>query len=203
MKLLLSLAAAAAVWTASAQGTYQAIQSYTNEVATVVNGTAGGTFQPTGFITVTELGCFDYLFSQNLGPIQVGLWDANGTLLASNTVTSLSPLLDQSRYEPVTPVPLDPGIVYHLGAFSPNGSINLNVAAPSVGGGVVSAAVIQLLAAAASTNSLFASPPAIPGTGGAFYLGPNFEFQDRVPEPSSLLLLGLAGLLVAARKRGS
>jgi len=203
MKLLLSIAIAAVAWTASAQGTFQAILSYSNEIPALVFGTAGGTFQTPGFITVTELGCFNYLFAQNQGPIQVGLWGPDGSLLASNTITSSSALLDQTRYESITPVPLDPYVAYHLGAFSPNGSISLNIASPTLDGGVATSAEIQLLTSAASTNGVFMSPPGIPGTGGAFYLGPNFQFQDRVPEPFTLplLLFGLAGLLLAARHK--
>ena len=200
MRLLLSIAAVATAWTAAAQGTLQtAIRGYTNEIPAQVYGTAGGTFQ-TGFITVTELGCFDYVFAQNAGSvIEVGLWDANGTLLASSTITPTSPLVDQARYESITPVYLDPGKLYHLGAYSPNGSISLSIAAPSLGGVIDTAPEITLVAAASSTG--FSSPAEIPNTSGAFYLGANFRFEDRVPEPSSLLLLGLGGLFLLTRQK--
>ena len=203
MKLLLSLVAAAAVWTASAQGTFQAVLSYSTDISSFFAGTAGYTFQTTGFLTVTELGCFDYLFgANNQGPIEVGLWAPDGLLMASNTITSGSPMVGQTRYEPIPEVSLAPGSVYHLGAFSPSNTtftIFLNIAAPSVGGSVVTSSEIQLRALA-STSGAFASPAEVSGTGGALYLGPNFQYRTGVPEPSSSLLLGRAGAILAARR---
>jgi hypothetical protein len=204
MKLLLSLVAAAAVWTASAQGTFQAVLSYSTDISSYFAGTAGWTFQTTGFLTVTELGCFDYVFgANNQGPIEVGLWAPDGSPLASNTITSGSPLVGQTRYESITPVFLDPGQVYHLGAFSPSNNtftIFLDFATPATGGSVVTSPDIQLGASARASGN-FASPAAVPGTGGALYLGPNFQYRNGVPEPSSSLLLGLAGALLAVRRR--
>jgi hypothetical protein len=204
MKLLLAIASAAAVWTASAQGTFEAVLNYAGDSLTYFAGTAGWTFQTTGFLTVTELGCFDYVFgANNQNPIQVGLWAPDGSLLASNTITAGSPLADQTRYESITPVLLGAGQVYHLGAFAPSNTtftIFVNVCAPLLGGSVVTSPDIQL-GAAASANGAFASPAAIPGTSGALYLGPNFRYQSGVPEPSSSLLLGLAGALLAAGRR--
>lgn len=49
----------------------------------------------------------------------------------------------------------------------------------------------------------FASPIEVTNTPGAYYLAPNFEFQNGVPEPSSGLLLTLASLLFLAGKRRS
>jgi Domain of unknown function (DUF4082)/PEP-CTERM motif len=200
MRILFSIVAATVAWTACGQGTFEAVTSYTNASATSWDGTAGGTFQVTRPESLTALGCFDYVFGLNPGTIQVGLWDDAGNLIASNTISSDSPLVNQSRYQSITPVPLDPGQLYHLGAYSTNGTINLDVAAPSLGGSVVTAAQITLADSARAEGGFF-SPVSVPSTPGALYLGANFQFQDRVPEPSSGLLVGLAGLLFLVCRR--
>src|ERR1035437_7538576 len=101
MKKLLSLAMLAATWTAFAQGTFEAIQSYDYNITGSVNATAGWTFQTTNFLSVTSLGCFADVFVNNatVNSIQVGLWAPDGSLLASSTVTPSSTLFDQTRSE--------------------------------------------------------------------------------------------------------
>ena len=197
MKILLSIFTAAAVCTAYGQGTFEAIQGYNNPTTAFWDGTVGGTFSVNSYITVTSLGCFDYLFGLNQGTIQVGLWDSAGNLMASNTVSPSSTLVNQSRYQSIDPVFLDPNQIYHLGAYSTNGTIFVDIAAPGLGGVVTNAPEIAL-GDSARIEFGFASPVAVAGTPGAFYLGPNFQFQDRVPEPASGALLGVAGLLFAA-----
>jgi hypothetical protein len=199
MKRLLSIALAAAAWTAAAQGTFQAVLNYSGESPAFVDGTAGWTFQTTGFISVTDLGCFDSLFASNPGGIEVGLWAPDGTLVASNTVTSASTLAGATRYESITPVLLDPGSVYHLGAFYPSNTFSLTICAPVIGGSFVTSPQIQVRGSA-STSSGFAFPAEEGGANGALYLGPNFRYRIGVPEPSTWMLLGLAGLLTLARQ---
>jgi hypothetical protein len=58
MKFMLSLAALTATCTALAQGTSEAILSYTDSISGFVSATAGWTFQATNSLAVTELGCF-------------------------------------------------------------------------------------------------------------------------------------------------
>jgi Domain of unknown function (DUF4082)/PEP-CTERM motif len=200
MKLLLSIFTAAALCTAYGQGTFEAIQGYNNPTTAFWDGTVGGTFSVNSYITVTSLGCFDYLFGLNQGTIQVGLWDSTGALIASNTVSASSTPVNQSRYQSIDPVFLDPNQIYHLGAYSTNGTIFLDIAAPGLGGVVTNAPEIAL-GDSARIEGGFASPVAVPGTPGAFYLGPNFQFQDRVPEPATGLLVGLAGLLLVGFRK--
>jgi hypothetical protein len=200
MKLLLSIVAATAVWTASGQGTFEAVANYANTSPAFFDGTAGGTFEVKNYETVTALGAFDYLFGQNQGNIQVGLWDSSGNLLASSIIAPTNSLVNQTRYQSITPVFLDPNHLYHLGAYSPNGTIYLDIAAPALGG-VVSTASQIALGDSAATAGGFTSPADVAGTPGALYLGANFEFQDRVPEPSAGLLIGMAGCLFAAGRR--
>jgi hypothetical protein len=197
MKLLLAIIAATALCTAYGQSSFEAIQGYNNPTAAFWEGTAGGTFTVTNNITVTALGAFNYLFQLNQGTIQVGLWDAAGNLMASNTISSTSPLVNQSRYQSIDPVYLDPNHLYRLGAYSTNGTIYLNVAAPGLGGSVSNSPPV-VLDNSALFEGAFAAPLTVTNTPGAFYLGPNFTFENRIPEPAAGLLLCMAGLLFGA-----
>jgi hypothetical protein len=178
MKFLLSLAALAATCTAFAQGTSEAILGYTDNISGFFDTTTGWTFQTTKALTVTELGCFAKVFDDNpaVTAIQVGLWDHNGSLLASNSISPGSILFDQTRYESITPVSLDSGQTYHLGVYYSGGSIGLDAAGPSTGGTVSASPEIQLDGTALSTSG-FAFPAEDAGTAGSIYAGPNFQFQ--------------------------
>jgi hypothetical protein len=206
MRFLLSLAVLAATCTAYAQGDSEAIQGYTNSASANVNGiTAGWTFQPNIALIVTNLGCFAKVFDDNgaVTAIQVGLWAPNGSLLASNSITPGSLLFDQSRYESITPVLLDPGQTYHAGIFYVGGNLGLDVASSTLGGVVFASPDIRSLTVASSSGG-FSSPQPQPGTPIGGYLGPNFRYQTAaggVPEPSSWLLLSLGGMLLAALRR--
>lgn len=164
-------------------------------------GTAGWTFQPLAPISVTSLGCFDYILNANSqSPMSVGLWASNGSLLASNSVTATSPLVNQSRYEPIAPVALTAGLTYHIGAYYPsNGVTVLLAAAPGNGGSVTTSFPIQF-GGAVQEPSGFGFPTLVQGGAGAALLVPNFQFVA-VPEPT-LLALGTLGLVIlASRKR--
>jgi hypothetical protein len=204
MRFVLAILVLAAASTASAQGTFEGIVSHTSPpspVSTIVSGTAGWTFQPTTVMTVTDLGCFNDIFLNNGGiSIQVGLWTSGGLLLASNLITSASALINESRYESVTPVGLNAGQTYHIGAYSPGGSISVEVCGGGAGGTVSMGPDVSLGTTALGTTG-FGFPPANPLEIGAAYLAPNFR-ERGVPEPSSALLLGLAALLFVARRRG-
>jgi hypothetical protein len=106
------------------------------------------------------------------------LWDDSGNLLASNSITPMSSLIDQTRYESIIPVWLNIGQVYHLGFYYPGGGLGLDVADPIVGGSVSAAPGIQLDGIAFTTNS-FAFPPTLSGTTNSIAAGPNFRFQSQ------------------------
>lgn len=115
------MVAAMAVWTASGQGTFEAVEDYdpNNLTPAFFDGTVGAAFGVTNNVTVTALGCFDYLLGPGQGAVQVGLWNSSGSLLASNTITTSSTLFNQSRYQAVTPVFLAPNQTYFLGRSRP------------------------------------------------------------------------------------
>lgn len=201
MRTLLSVLVVAAALSARAQGTSEAILGYSNTLSAFSRGTAGWTFQTKADITVTEIGCFAYVFNDNPGVtgIQVGLWDQLGTLLASNLVTTSSVLFEQTRYESVIPVLLSPGTIYTVGISSLSGNIGLNIAGTAAEG-TISSSPSLTLRGTASVLTPFTFPPEVAGTLGSIYAGPNFRFQGGVPEPSTLGLCGLGALLLVGRR---
>jgi len=176
--------------------------SYVNSDGGYTFGTSGWTFQPLTPISVTSLGVFDYILNpsaQNQSPMSVGLWDNGGNLLASNSVSASSTLLNQSRYEPITPVTLTPGLTYHLGAYYPTAGLTVLLAAvPGNGGSVTMAAGIQIGAAVFDASG-FAYPNTTAAGPGSALLVPNLQFTA-VPEPAVGSLLILCGLVLAWRK---
>ncbi len=145
---------------------------------------AGWTFQPVTNISVTSLGCFDELFSDNDGSIEVGLWAPDGTLLASNVISSNSPLVNQSRYEPITPVTLRASLTYTIAAYSTNGLLILLAEAPADGGSAIMSSGIQLGTAAFSTNGYSSGlifPYGLQGGPGAAAITANFQYTAAPP----------------------
>ena len=179
MKLLLSITALAAACAAAlAQPGLEAVRGYSDNFSAFVTTTAGWTFQTSKPVTVTALGCFADVFVNNpiVSLIQVGLWDDSGSLVASNSISSDSPLYGQTRYKPVAEVTLASGRIYHLGAYNPEGTLGLDVAGV-VAGGVVTTSAEIILRGAALAAAGFSSPAELTGTTGSLYAGPNFLFQ--------------------------
>jgi hypothetical protein len=192
MKFLLHIIALAAVCAANAQGTFEAITGYVGgSTAVNVFGTGGWTFQVSSGLSVTELGCFTNVVGSQ-GTIQVGLWSNGGGLLASNSITTASSLVNQTYYDSITPVALVPGQTYRIGAYSASGSILLTEVGPGLGGSFTPSADVNPGAGARADGGFV-----FPGTtdvSGSMFLGPNFIYNRNVPEPSAWALFGL-GLL--------
>jgi len=217
MKKLLLVIGLALAWTACGQGvtTNQALNvtDFGNSGTPGIPGLnlMGWSFTPTKDISIIELGCFTRILGPEQTPISVGLWAKDtGTLLKSVDIPSGDPL-QETTYIPINEISLIPFQVYYIGAYSAViGGISLNMmdnVAPPKGFGGVFSAGDGIQVGAWATNSVFAAPvevtddanppnPAI----GVVPAGANFRY--RVPEPSSVLLGGLAALgLLALRRR--
>jgi hypothetical protein len=171
----------------------EGILGYTSSAGGFVTGTAGWTFHAETDISVNALGCLDYLFDVQ-GPLSVGLWDADGSLLASSSISAASPPVNESRYEAITPVTLFAGVTYHIGAYSPSGTIILDAALPGEGGSVHTSPEIQLETAAVGYSD-FTFPNDLQGGPGAALLTANFSYTV-VPEPTAAGLILLGALMV-------
>lgn len=80
--------------------------------------TWGSEFTALTSTTLTHLGVYDHNQDGLQADIPVGLWDTNGNLLASTTVTSSDPLTGTSRYHALTtPVPLSANTRYLVAAY--------------------------------------------------------------------------------------
>ena len=164
--------------------------------------TLGWSFTPTSNISVTELGFWDSTPGTPLGQThQVGLWTTGGTLLASTTIQTTSPLFGEFRFEAITSVALTAGISYLIGATYYGPFLDIYRSSAS---SITMASEITFNGAARSgSSSGFAAPTTVTAGNGRF--GPNFEFTNTsaVPEPASLGLfsIGAAACLVARRRR--
>jgi hypothetical protein len=191
VKTLFCLLILAATLAANAQDTI-ALQSYIPTDEGVASGIVGWSFRPLTNVSVTALGCFDYIVSNAPEPMLIGLWAADGTLLASNGISTNSILIDQTRYAPIEPVLLSTNQTYYLGAFPTSGGMVIEAFAPEDGPGYASMAPeIQLNTAVYSTNVSFTFPESIGGPPDSAIFAPNFEFQDGIVPP--VLNITLAG----------
>ena len=137
-------------------------------------------------------------------PHPVGVWNAGGTLLASNTVLTNSPLTNDFRFVALsTALPVTPGQTYTIGAFYPNTGTDAATDQPlrSNATGFVQAPGVAFGQEEFVFNNAGLSQPTFNAVLGFADFGPNFEFAA-IPEPPMLLPFGAAGLFVLAVSRG-
>lgn len=193
MILLVGLLASASLLSA---GTLGVATSNDNVFVNTGTWTLGYSFLVNSPITVTGLGVFDDNSDGLNVSHDVGLWDANGNLLASTTVGAgtVAPLNGFYRMASISGVSLTAGNIYYVGSV--NGIDNDGwLQDPS---SLVAAPEITYLSRQFEFSGGGLVFPDLAGSGSTGYFGGNFEFgTSTVPEPGSLLMLG-SGVLAAA-----
>ena len=199
-------------WTATAQDFTEAMLGYaattppggnpvSSPIFANISGPVGWTFQPTTDISVTALGALKYIVPR--AGVEVGLWDSNGDLLASQAITSASTSVNQSLYQSITPVLLTADQTYYLAAYSAAGPLAAIAVTPDAApnGYATMSPDILLGEAAYLKDSGFAFPATIDGSPGCAIIAPNFAYQV-VPEPAVGGLLGAGAMVwLLARRR--
>ncbi len=89
-------------------------RAYSTNQPASFSGTKGWAFlnySLNNYMAVTQLGVFDSGGDGLANSHTIGIWAANGTLLASTTIPAgtVAPLVDGYRYMPITPVLISPG----------------------------------------------------------------------------------------------
>ena len=197
MILLAGLIASASLLSAGTLGV-----ATSNDSVFVNTGTwtLGYSFLVNSPITVTGLGVFDDNSDGLNVSHDVGLWDANGNLLASTTVGAgtVAPLNGFYRMASISGVSLTAGNIYYVGSV--NGIDNDGwLQDPS---SLVAAPEITYLSRQYEFSGGGLVFPDLVGSGSTGYFGGNFEFgTSTVPEPGSLLMLGSGVLAVAGAFR--
>ncbi len=123
---------------------------------------------------------------------QVGIWDDSQTLIASVTVTTSSPITGDFRYESITPVVLNPGTTYTIGALYTATDDDGYLSNPTI---VTNPEVNTVNAVFPASGDLGFVFPTEDSAGNPGRIGPNFIFGDPLPESVPVPTLGGAGLL--------
>lgn len=160
----------------------------------------GFEFQANIAATVTALGNVDLTGTGYGQPQQIGLWDASGNLLASTFVDNSDPLTSTYwRFNAITPVTLVAGAFYVVGG---QGGADYAGETP-----VTVNPYITYISDLYTYNGSTANTPLVEPTlsegltspTSAGWFGGNIEFgAAAVPEPSSVLLLGMGAISMGA-----
>lgn len=184
------------------------------EAQYVVDGppyfTLGSEFTANSGVTITQLGIFDDLQDGLVDSYPVGLFDSAGALLASATIPSGTgaPLINQFRYVAITPVTLQAGMTYEVGALYLSDHDALFFPDTVTDDPVTNFATdprITFNRAMFNTGITLAAPLDSGNLSGG-YFGPNFLIQAAdIPEPSAVMFgvvaaLSVLGVIVRKRK---
>jgi hypothetical protein len=158
---------------------YEAIPGYVGGAATAgyAPGGAGFAFTPQTNILVTALGFGGAALGSET--YRVTLWSSNHVPLVSTLVTSNSPVVNQTHYEAVLNIMLEPGKTYYVSAVGTNSGLwvgnVITMGPPNPNGTFWVDNTISYLAYAAGTNA--AGFPAVAGTDSTLLCGANFQFE--------------------------
>ncbi len=149
-------------------------------------------------VLLTQLGHWDHNLDGLNVSHEVGIWEDNGTLVASATVSAgtVASLVDAWRMVSITPVILSGNTTYRIGSQT-NGDNYAFTSSSGISFGPLNSGI----ASYDSPAFLFTTP--------GLNFPNNFSSNDRpnangfittIPEPTSGLLMGLVGLLIAIRR---
>lgn len=177
------------------QGTVMAISGANNtpldgyspySVAYFYNTTAGWSFTPSQNIEVTALGSGPEDINM-VSDVEFGLWDANGTLLASASLSGGSGNSVASQtFTSINPILLDAGDTYTVGGWGGDNAYVTTIALEPI----LAPQIQPLDYGLIGDGFVFPAPnePVDDGQGTVLPIA-NFQFEV-VPEPSTLWLVG-------------
>ena len=154
-------------------------------------------------LVVSALGVWDADTNGLLIAHPVAIWTTTGTLLASNTVPAgtAGTLVGEYRYADLTSsLVLTAGATYRIGALTGTDDYHGSVFLPSANAPVFATPNVNFVNRIADLSGVFVFPNSLFLGGASAWDFPNFEYV-LIPEPSTMLLLGLGGGLLWQRAR--